>query len=236
MVGGSMGPRLVLVADSDAYARAELAGVLTAGGFDVLEARDGEEALALARRRLPALVILEVALGSISGYEVCRTLRAELGDELPVVFVSAIRTESYDRVAGLLVGADEYVVKPFAVDELLTRVRRLADRVRPATPAPSLSQLTPRELEVLELLAEGCSAKEIAARLFISVKTVGTHAEHIRTKLGVRTRVQAVAIAFQEGLAPNGAAVPAARANVPTRVGGTRRRSRTGALALDETV
>ncbi|HKP17789.1 MAG TPA: response regulator transcription factor [Gaiellaceae bacterium] len=187
------------MADGDASARAELARVFGAAGFRVVEAATGEEALRLARQYLPTLVVLEVALGSISGYEVCRALREELGEDLLIVFLSGIRTESYDRVAGLLVGADDYVVKPYAVDELLARVRRLVDRARPA-PA-SLSQLTPRELEVLRLLAEGYSAKDIAGRLFISAKTVGTHIEHIRRKLGVRTRVQAVALAFREGLA-----------------------------------
>lgn len=219
MGGGASNARLALVADGDASARAELARVLGAAGFRVVEAATGEEALTLARQYVPTLVVLEVALGSISGYEVCRSLREELGDDLLVVFLSGIRTESYDRVAGLLVGADDYLVKPYAVDELLARVRRLADRARPA-PA-SLAQLTPRELEILRLLAEGDSARDIAARLFISSKTVGTHVENIRRKLGVRTRVQAVALAFREGLAAREPGVAAA-APVP-RMGGAGR-------------
>jgi DNA-binding NarL/FixJ family response regulator len=195
---------LVLVADADRRARGQLVRGLTAAGYSVVEAASGEEALELAREQTPAMFILEVPLGEISGYEVCRTLRENLGDEVPVIFVSGTRTESYDRVAGLLVGADDYVVKPYAVGEVLARVRRLVDRSRRDSPA--LSQLTPREREILGLLAEGLSAKEIAATLFISAKTVGTHIEHILTKLNAKSRVQAVTIAYREGLASVGVA------------------------------
>jgi two-component system, NarL family, response regulator DesR len=191
---------LVLVADGDSRARSELARVLSAAGFLVVETANGEEALKIARRKVPALTILEVPLAGISGYEVCRSLRQEFGDEVRVIFLSGTRTESYDRVAGFLIGADDYVVRPYALDELLVRIRRLVERNRSLS--PSLSNLTPREREVLRLLAEGLSAKEIADRLFISARTVGTHVEHILTKLNVKSRVHAVAIAFREGLAP----------------------------------
>jgi DNA-binding CsgD family transcriptional regulator len=90
-------------------------------------------------------------------------------------------------------------VKPYAPDELLARLRRLVHRSRPAV-ARSASGLTPRELEVLELLADGRAPQEISAGLFISAKTVSTHIEHIFTKLGVSSRVQAVAVAYRDGL------------------------------------
>jgi DNA-binding NarL/FixJ family response regulator len=156
-------------------------------------------------------VLLEIPLGDISGYEVCRALREELGDGLPIVFVSGSRTESYDRVVGLIIGADDYIVKPFAADELLARVRRLVHRSRPAM-ARTASRLTPRELEVLELLADGRSPQEISAGLFISTKTVSTHIEHIFTKLGVSSRVQAVALAYRDGLVTPAAELGALRA------------------------
>ena len=127
-------------------------------------------------------------------------LREELGEELPVLFLSGARTEPYDRVAGLLVGADDYVVKPFAVDELLARVRRLVRHAPQAAEARIAALLTSREREVLRLLTEGLAADEIAKELFISKKTVGTHLEHIFTKLGVRSRSQAIAIAYRDEL------------------------------------
>ena len=191
----------VLIADADAEAREQLAQLLEDEGYEVVEAVSGEVALRAARQNRPSLVILEVPLGDRSGYEVCRTLREELGDELPVLFLSGARTESYDRVAGLLVGADDYVVKPFAVDELLARVRRLVRHSHMASGSSlTASPLTPRELEVLQLLTEGLAVEEIAKRLFISKKTVGTHIEHIFTKLGVRSRAQAVAVAYRDQL------------------------------------
>ena len=195
MGGGSP----ILIVDADAGARTELAHLLEEEGYDVVQAGSGEAGLKVARENPPALVVLEVPLGDRSGYEVCRVLRAELGEELPVLFLSGARTESYDRVAGFLVGADDYVVKPFAVDELLARVRRLVRHAAPVAETAT-SLLTPREREVLRLLAEGLAADDIAKQLFISKKTVGTHLEHIFTKLGVRSRAQAIAVAYRDEL------------------------------------
>lgn len=188
----------VLLADPDEVEREDLARLLGRSGFTVAAAADGREALEMAHEARPALVLLEIALGDLSGYEVCRSLRAEQGSELPIVFLSGARTEPYDRVAGLLLGADDYIVKPYAPDELLARVRRLVERSKPV--ADGVYQLTKRELEVLQQLAEGLTQDEIGERLFISPKTVGTHIEHILAKLGVRRRAQAIARAYKEQL------------------------------------
>ena len=161
-------------------------------------------ALELAERIGPAVVILDVCLPGICGYEVCRELRQRFGDELPIVFVSAARTESYDRVAGLLLGGDAYFTKPVAPDELLIHVQRLMARKR-RLPTAVARTLTVREREVLRLLAEGLTPSEIAHQLVLSQKTVGTHIEHIFTKLGVRNRAQAVAVAYRDKLAPTDA-------------------------------
>jgi DNA-binding CsgD family transcriptional regulator len=118
---------------------------------------------------------------------------------LPIVFVSAERTESYDRVAGLLLGADEYLAKPVAPNELLIRIERLLRRSGPVAPTVA-AKLTGRELEVMSLLADGLAAAEIAARLVISPKTVSTHIDRILRKLGVRSRAQAVALAYRRDL------------------------------------
>jgi DNA-binding NarL/FixJ family response regulator len=191
---GTRGP--VLIVDEDTNARSELARLLEESGYDVIQATGGDEAMHMAREKVPCLAILEVALGDRSGYEVCRVLHDELGNDFPVVFLSGTRTESYDRVAGLLVGGDDYIVKPYAPDELLARVRRLLQ----LQPVLVRSGLTSRELEILKLLAEGLTPGEIAERLVISRKTVGTHVEHVFRKLGVRSRAQAIAIAYRDGL------------------------------------
>jgi DNA-binding NarL/FixJ family response regulator len=190
---------LVLVADADEEARENLARLLEQAGFEVVAASTGEHALAIARESFPSLAILEVPLGEMSGYEVCRTIREEHGEAVPVMFVSGARTESYDRVAGLSLGADDYLTKPYAPDELLARVRRLL-RGPGRTGPQATTRLTGRELEVLRLLAEGHTPYEIAHRLFITKKTVATHVEHIFAKLGVHSRVEAVAVAYREGL------------------------------------
>jgi DNA-binding NarL/FixJ family response regulator len=187
----------VLIADADDEARAKLAAMLDAAGFTVHEASSGDEAIAVAREHRLALAILEIPLPVLSGYEVCRSLKAEHGSALPVLFLSGERTESYDRVAGLLIGGDDYVTKPFAADEVLARVRRLLVDSRPLS-ASVRGALTPRESEVLRLLARGLSQLEIAQRLEIKPKTVGTHIEHLMQKLGVHSRAQAVALALNE--------------------------------------
>jgi DNA-binding NarL/FixJ family response regulator len=188
----------VLVVDDDAACRELVSAVLGQAGFETLDAADGKAAMAAARRHRPQLVILDVRLPDLSGYEICRQLRDEFGDRVSIMFLSGARTEGLDLAAGLLVGADDYVVKPFSADELLARVR-----VRLPTPvaeAPRPSDLTKRELEVLGLLSEGLSQKEIAAELVISPKTVAAHVQHILGKLGVHSRTQAVAQAYRRGL------------------------------------
>jgi len=172
-------------------------------GYSTVEAESGEEALDAAREERPGLVLLEVALPGISGYEVCSQLRERFGEQLPVVVVSGTRTESYDRAAGLLIGADDYMVKPFLPDELVARVRRLL--IRKAGDSKDresgrISSLTEREQQVLRLLAEGTPPKAIAAELFISPKTVAMHLQHILVKLDVHSRAEAVALAYREGL------------------------------------
>lgn len=190
----------VLIADENASSRNELARLFEAAGYEVVQADSGEAALEAAKDVTPSVALLEIPLGSLSGYEVCRVLR-EQPNGIPIVFVSGTRTESYDRVAGLLLGADDYVVKPYAPDELLTRVRNLVRRKYPdASIAAAAAKLTRREREVLELLSQGLPKDEIAERLVVSRKTVGSHVENILRKLGVRSQTQAVALAYRENL------------------------------------
>ena len=188
---------LVLVADDDEGIRTLLAEVLDAEGYAVLLAARGDAAVLLAERQPPAAAILDVAMPALSGYEVCHRLRRDLGSAIAIVMISGVRTESYDRVAALLLGADDFLVKPFDPNELLARLRRLLER---APRAPAFHQLTPRELEVLTLMAEGYDQRDIAAKLVISQKTTASHIQHIIEKLGVHSRAQAVAGAYRYGL------------------------------------
>jgi RNA polymerase sigma factor (sigma-70 family) len=192
----------ILVVDDVASYRELVATLLDRAGFQVQQAASGEEALELANGEPPALVLLDVVLPQMSGYELCRSLRDRFGDGLPIIFVSGTRTDALDSVAGLLVGADDYIVKPFVPAELMARVRRALTRSaaleRANGPAPN--SLTPREREVLNLLAEGLSQDQIAERLVISPKTVATHIQRILAKLDVHSRAAAIAHAFRWGL------------------------------------
>jgi DNA-binding NarL/FixJ family response regulator len=201
----------IFVVDPDVGQRRFIGRVLGRGGFRTETHATGEEALAAAHRERPRLVVLEVRLADISGYEVCRGLKEAFGDAIGVVFMSKDRTEPSDRVAGLLLGADDYLEKPLAGDELLARVRGLVRRLSAHSPLPAggdRSELTNRELDVLRLLAEGLDQNAIAQRLYIAPKTVGKHIEHVLQKLPARSRAEAVAIAYQRGLAGQAVSPP----------------------------
>jgi DNA-binding NarL/FixJ family response regulator len=189
-------PELILVVEPDPAVRTGLARTLVAAGYQIHELESGEQALEEARGLRPCLMILGVRLRGMSGYEACQALREEWGGELSIMFVSGQRRSS-DRAAGLLLGADDWVMVPFSPCDLLARVRRLTRRSALGAER-SDSRLTSREREVLALLARGLDQGEVAQRLFISPKTVGTHIERILSKLRVHSRAQAIAYAYQE--------------------------------------
>ncbi len=118
----------ILVADDDLAVRESLRRSLAFNGYDVSLASDGEEALAAATGGTPDLVLLDVNMPRLDGLEVCRRIRAS-GNEVPVLMLTA-RVEVGDRVLGLDAGADDYLPKPFALEELLARVRALLRRAR----------------------------------------------------------------------------------------------------------
>jgi DNA-binding NarL/FixJ family response regulator len=214
---------LILVADGDEVYRAQVTTLLERIGCETIAAADGRQALEIAIRERPALVLLEINLSGASGYEVCRELREAFDGDISIIFVSGERTEPYDRVAGLLLGADDYIVKPFDDGELLARVRstlRHSDTAPRATgngSKSSMASLTAREREVLQLLAHGFTQVDIAGKLVISPKTVGTHIQRILGKLGVHSRAQAVVLAHEQGLAAgNGDALADAEGHILT--------------------
>jgi two-component system response regulator MprA len=124
----------VLVVDDEPAVRESLERALAAEGYGVLLATDGEEALAAIERDRPDLVLLDVLMPALDGLEACRRLRAT-GNRVPVLMLTA-RDGVGDRVAGLDAGADDYLVKPFALDELFARIRALLRRAAPAGDGP----------------------------------------------------------------------------------------------------
>jgi DNA-binding response OmpR family regulator len=193
-VPGDCGP--ILVADDDEGLRAFVAAVLESAGYRAVEAADGPSALRASGDA--AALILDIEMPVLSGYEVCARVRQERGPAVPIIFLSGSRTEAIDRVAGLMLGADDFMTKPFAPDELLARLRGLLRRA--AAERPLREGLTRREHQVLELLGEGLAQREIALRLGIASRTVGSHVERILMKLDVHSRAHAVARAYREGI------------------------------------
>jgi DNA-binding NarL/FixJ family response regulator len=196
----------ILIVDDDESFRELVVLLLERAGYGAAQAASGEEALAAVNRERPAAVLLDVQLDGMSGYALCRELRDQFGEQLPIIFLSGARIEPSDRVAGLLIGADDYMTKPLDTDELVARVRRALTRSEAAgrssngRPTGAASRLTPRERDVLRLLAEGLGTAAIAERLYISPKTVGTHVQRILAKLHMHSRAEAVAFAYREGL------------------------------------
>jgi DNA-binding response OmpR family regulator len=187
----------VLVVDPSRAQRELIQAVVERAGFRSQAVSTGEQALEAVRREPPQVVVLEVRLADISGYEVCVVLREEFGDAIGIVFVSGDRTDPDDRVTGLSVGADEYLAKPLEGDELQAALRRLARRPGPnhlRAIALREAGLTARELELLHLLAEGHQQHANAERLSVAERTLAKHIEHILAKLPARSRAQAVAI------------------------------------------
>jgi DNA-binding NarL/FixJ family response regulator len=193
----------VLVVDEDSAFRQFVVETLTQAGYGVREASSGRAGFAMARRSEPTLILLDLHLPDISGYEACRQLRESHGEGLPIVLMSGVKTDDLDRIAGLLLGADDYLVKPIEAGELLARIRRVALRsgasLVPNDSNPVRDKLTAREQQVLQMLGDGLSQNEIATKLVISPKTVGTHLQHILSKLEVHSRAQAVTIAHRFG-------------------------------------
>jgi DNA-binding NarL/FixJ family response regulator len=197
----------ILIVDHDDTSRLTAVQVAVRLGYEARPTPSGDELIERLGNDRPTLAVVEVELdGPVNGLEVMHQLHERFGTDLPVLLVSGSRTDPLDRTAGLMLGADDYLTKPLDSGELLARVRRSLKRV--ASPATNGngnghrddSSLSPREREILTLLAEGRTQSQIASELVISSKTVATHIQHILSKLGVHTRAQAVALAFKKGL------------------------------------
>ena len=189
----------ILVVDDDACFGAFLEALLESAGYSVVTATNADEAAAASREARPDLAVLDVVMPGRGGYSICRELREEIDAELPVLFVSGDRVDGIDRAAGIIAGGDDYLVKPVHPEELLARLERLLGRSRTLAQKTTID-LSEREIEILQLLAEGCPPVEVARQLFIAPKTVSSHVQRIFAKLGVHTRAQAVALAYAAGL------------------------------------
>jgi DNA-binding NarL/FixJ family response regulator len=201
-----MSSRLLVVDDESNLLRA-VAACLRAEGFDVVTARSGAEALVRVAEGVPDLVVCDIRMPGMDGYQLARQLRASSRTALtPVVFLTA-RDETADRVEGFRAGVDAYLTKPFEPDELVAVIRNILDRLRRthseiARLVGSSRDEAAREVEfrdealteaegrVAGAVARGLSNKEIAAEFGVSVRTVENHISRILSKKNFSNRVE----------------------------------------------
>ncbi|EHY88245.1 response regulator [Saccharomonospora azurea] len=201
----------ILVVDDHPIVRDGLRGIFAAEeGFTVVgEAGDGAEAVTMAQRLLPDVVLMDLRMPGTGGVEAISRLAA-LGNPARVLVLTTYDTDS-DVLPAIEAGATGYLLKDAPRAELVRAVRAAARGESVLSPAvasrvlgrirePADDTLTPREVEVLGLVAQGHTNKEAARVLFLSEATVKTHLLHIYAKLGVRDRAAAVAVAYRTGL------------------------------------
>ena len=191
---------VIMVADPDELTRVAALTVAERIGAEMVAFDDGLQLIAHFPTQCPVVAVVEVELdGELTGFEVLDWLHDRFGADLPVILVSAVRTAPSDRVAGLQLGADDYVLKPFDGGEFRARLRRSLTRAD--LPSETLVgpveglQLSDRERQILALLCAGRTQEEIATELFISQRSAATLIEHCQTKLNVRGRRLTIAAA-----------------------------------------
>lgn len=177
-------PARILIVDDEPPIVEVLAYNLKRENYQVVIARDGEEALAQAHREQPDLVILDLMLPKLDGIEVCKALRRER--DLPIIMLTA-RDGEIDRVVGLELGADDYVVKPFSVRELMARVKNVLRRSRttpqPAQPGQEVIHAGPLRLDVARhQIWWGPAEMELTALEFDLLHTLARHAGQLLSR------------------------------------------------------
>jgi DNA-binding NarL/FixJ family response regulator len=213
-------PRVV-IADDQALVRGGFRLILHSAGIPVVaEAADGKEAIAAVLKHRPDVVLMDIRMPVMDGLEATRRiLESRPGRDVRVIMLTTFDLDQY-VYAALAAGASGFLLKAVSPEHLVAAVllvrtgdallapsitRRLVERFAPrpggpGLPGRDLSVLTPRELEVLGLLARGMSNAELASALTLSEATVKTHVARILAKLDLRDRVQAVVLAYQTGL------------------------------------
>ncbi|MBE9526159.1 MAG: response regulator transcription factor [Proteobacteria bacterium] len=208
----------VLLIDDHTLFRAGLQGLLERMGIEVVaSAGSGQEGLKIVSEKKPDVILLDMRMPDMDGIEVLKSLR-EQGEKMPIAILTTVDDES-DLIEALQCGAQGFLLKGMQPDELVTALQDIhagktvvAPDLTPILakvvqghslpePEPSpFSELTPRETEILDLLAEGQSNKVIARNLEISDGTVKLHVKAILRKLNIHSRVEAAVMAVQHGL------------------------------------
>jgi len=210
----------LLIADDQPLVRAGFRAILDGrSGIAVVgEAKDGTDAIALVRHRRPDVVVMDIRMPGLDGIEATRRILADPAVRTPPAVLILTTFDADEYVYGALrAGASGFLLKDAPPEDVIAAVRvlaagdgliapsvtrRLIERFARTVPAPErrLTDLTPRELEVLTLIARGLTNGEIAAQLVLSEATVKTHVRRVLAKLGARDRVGAVILAYESGV------------------------------------
>jgi len=181
-------PPLILVVEDDAAILRGLTFNLEAEGYQVRTAADGAAGLAILRTEQPDVVILDLMLPEVSGYEICRKLRDE-GRDTPILMLTA-RGEEADRVLGLDLGADDYVTKPFSIRELLARVRALLRRYRKTPEVPDEVRIGDFHVDFRSYEARrGEQSFRMTRKEFAVLRLLAMHAGEVVTRSDLLTEV-----------------------------------------------
>jgi DNA-binding NarL/FixJ family response regulator len=187
----------ILVIEDESVLRMNLAKALRLENFEPLIAANGREGVDLARRHLPDLILCDILMPELDGWRVLEEIRADPATaRIPFIFLTA-KGDLPDLRAGMNLGADDYLIKPVPLDDLLAAIEARLERVQQLAPADvdfssakplEALGLSSREAEILLLLTRGKVNKEIADELSISTGTVRKHVENIFRKMSVPTR------------------------------------------------
>ncbi len=183
-------------------------------GYQVLTAENGREALDLLEDNLPDMIICDVMMPEMDGHTLVQQIRKNSRTNwIPVLFLSA-KGQSQDRVKGLNIGADVYMVKPFEPEELVAQVEsslkqanRLIQQNTKGSPAktkikvPQNVELTPTELKVVQLVAKGMANREIAQKLNVSQRTIESHVSNMLNKTSLNNRTELARWAIESNMA-----------------------------------
>lgn len=180
-------------------------------GYEVITAENGREALEILEKQpIPDMIICDVMMPEMDGYVFVEKLREDPRTGwIPFLFLSA-KGQSQDRIKGLRTGADVYMIKPFEPEELVAQVESCLSRIispPPSTPTvptiqvPSNVELTPTELKVIQLVAQGMANREIAEKLKVSQRTIESHVSNMLNKTNLHNRTELARWAIESKMA-----------------------------------
>ncbi|MGB6298611.1 MAG: response regulator transcription factor [Rivularia sp. (in: cyanobacteria)] len=218
-------PFKILVVDDDLGTRLSIGDYLELSGYEVVTANDGKEGLVMVNEHHPDLIVTDIIMPEMNGYELVRKVRQQANFRLLPVILLTARTQTQERILGYQSGCDLYLPKPFELEELAAAINNLLERSQiiqteyklslqqNLKKADSVSQtdwnnerdqlhesLTVREQEVLEILTHGLSNAEIGDRLYLSPRTVEKYVSSLLRKTSTSNRAELVRFAMEHNL------------------------------------